>query len=143
MANIKHYLLIKALPEKVYKALTSTEGVRGWWTLEAKTDEQVGGVAEFIFGEQYHNKIRITKLLDNNKVEWECIQGDKEWIGTTFLFDLEEKEGDTILKFTHAKWREETDFFASCHYNWGYSLRSLKLYCETGSGTPFSAISES
>jgi len=143
MANIKHYLLIKASPEKVYKALTSTEGLKGWWTLEAKTDEQVGGVAEFIFGEYYYNKMKIVELVQNKKVEWECIKGDKEWIGTNFVFSLDEKDGDTILRFTHSNWKEETDFFASCNYNWGYYLRSLKLYCETGIGTPFSSISES
>lgn len=142
MAHLKHYLLIKSSPEKVYKALTSTEGLGGWWTLEAKTDEQVDGIAEFKFGDRYHNKMKMLKLVPNKTVEWECIKGDKEWIGTTFLFDLEEKEGDTILKFTHGNWKEETKFFASCNYNWGYYLRSLKLYCETGSGTPFSTKSE-
>ena len=143
MANIKHYLLIKASPEKVYKALTSTKGLKGWWTLEAKTDEHVGGAAEFIFGDRYHNKMKIVELVQNKKVEWECIKGDKEWIGTNFVFSLNEKDGDTILRFTHRNWKEETDFFASCNYNWGYYLRSLKLYCETGIGTPFSSISES
>ncbi len=143
MAHLKHYLLIKASPDKVYKALTSTEGLKGWWTLEAKTDERVGGIAEFIFGEHYHNKMKIVKLVPDKIVTWECIKGDKEWIGTTFLFDIEVKDGDTILRFIHDNWKEETDFFASCNYHWGYYLRSLKLYCETGSGTPFSSISES
>ncbi len=142
MASIKHYLLIKAPPEKVYKALTSTEGLRGWWTLEAKTDEQVGGVAEFIFGEHYHDKMRIINLEPDKKVEWECFEDDKEWIGTTFTFDLEEKDGDTILRFTHDNWKEETDFFASCNYHWGYYMQSLKQYCESGSGTPFSDKSQ-
>ena len=53
MAGIKHYLLIKALPEKVYTALTTTEGLKGWWTSEAKAEEFVGGIAEFNFGDQF------------------------------------------------------------------------------------------
>ena len=142
MAHLKHYLLIKSLPKNVYKALTSTEGLRGWWTLEANTDGRVDGIAEFKFDVQYHIKMKIVNLVPDNIVVWECIKGDKEWIGTTFLFDLEEKEGNTILKFTHDNWREETDFFASCNYHWGYYLRSIKLLCETGNGTPFSSKSE-
>jgi len=142
MAYLKHYLLIKSSPEKVYKALTSTEGLRGWWTLEAITDGRGDGTAEFKFDVQYHIKMKIINLVQDKIVVWECIKGDREWIGTTFLFDLEEKEGDTILKFTHDNWKEETDFFASCNYHWGYYLRSVKLYCETGSGTPFSNRSE-
>ena len=140
MPSIKHYLLIKVQPEKVYTALSKTEGLCGWWTVEAKADESVGGTAEFIFGERYYNKMKITNLLKNKKVEWKCLEGDKEWIGTTFLFDLEEKDGSTILRFSHNNWKEETDFFASCNYNWGYYMKSLKQYCETGEGTPFNEV---
>ena len=140
MPSIIHYLLIKAQPEKVYTGISKTEGLCGWWTVEAKADEKVGGTAEFIFGERYYNKMKITNLLHNKKVEWKCLEGDKEWIGTTFLFDLEEKDGSTILRFSHNNWKEETDFFASCNYNWGYYLNSLKQYCETGKGTPFNAV---
>ncbi len=137
MAGIKHYLLIKASPEKVYTALTTTEGLKGWWTLEAKAEEFVGGIAEFIFGDQYHNKMKVTYLEPNKKIGWECLGGDKEWVGTTIIFDIEKKGVDTILRFTHGNWKEETDFFASCNYHWGYYMSSLAKYCETGKGTPF------
>lgn len=100
-------------------------------------DNNEGGFAEFKFGDRYHNKMNIVKLIPNKIVEWECIEGDNEWIGTNFVFDLEEKDGDTILRFTHDNWKEETDFFASCNYHWGYYMQSLKQYCESGSGTPF------
>ena len=137
MSSIKHYLVIKAKPEKVYNAITKTGGLKSWWTAGANADEKIGGTAEFIFGERYYNKMEIIKLQPNKIVEWECLEGDKEWIGTTFLFDLEEKDDTTILRFSHNNWREETDFFASCNFNWGYYMNSLKLYCETGQGTPF------
>lgn len=103
----------------------------------AKADEHIGGTVEFVFGERYYIKMKITKLRDNKTVGWECLEGDKEWIGTAFLFDLEEKDGNTILRFSHSNWKEETDFFASCNFNWGYYLNSLKQYCEKGEGMPF------
>ena len=137
MSSIKHYLVIKAKPEKVYNAITKTRGLKSWWTTGANADEKIGGKAEFIFGERYYNKMRIINLQDNKVVEWECLEGDKEWVGTTFLFDLEENDDTTILRFSHNKWREETDFFASCNFNWGYYMNSLKQYCETSTGTPF------
>jgi uncharacterized protein YndB with AHSA1/START domain len=139
MANIKHYLIIKAPPEKVYMAVTTTEGIKGWWTLDTIVDEKVGGVAEFIFGERYHNKMQITVLEQNKRVEWKCFKGDKEWIDTTFEFDIEENGMDTVLRFTHGNWKEETDFFAHCNYQWSYYMRSLASYCEKGEGTPFKA----
>jgi uncharacterized protein YndB with AHSA1/START domain len=139
MPSIKHYLVIKVQPEKVYNVITKTGGLKSWWTVEAKAEERVGGTAEFIFGERYYNKMKIINLRDNKIVEWECLEGDKEWIGTTFLFELEEKDGNTILRFSHNNWKEETDFFASCNFNWGYYMNSLKQYCETGEGTPFNS----
>lgn len=137
MPSIKHYLLIKALPEKVYTAITTTEGLKGWWTSEAKAEEFVGGIAKFSFGDQYHNKMKVTYLEPNKKIEWECLEGDKQWVGTTIIFNIEKKGDDTILRFTHGNWKAETDFFASCNYHWGYYMSSLAKYCETGRGTPF------
>lgn len=137
MSAIKHYLVIKASPGKVYKAISTTNGLRRWWTAEANADDQVGGFAEFTFGKQYYNKMKITKLIPDKIVKWECLEGNAEWIGTTFHFYLEEKDGSTILRFIHGNWKDETDFFASCNYHWGYYMRSLAYYCEKGEGTPF------
>jgi uncharacterized protein YndB with AHSA1/START domain len=137
LADIKHLLTIKALPQKVYQAITEQEGLANWWTRETLARPQIGSVSEFKFGNRYHNKMRITRLEPDKLVEWECLMGDKEWIGTTFRFALEEKDGETILCFTHGNWKEMTDFFASCNFHWGHYMSSLKNYCETGQGEPF------
>jgi uncharacterized protein YndB with AHSA1/START domain len=137
LADIKHLLTIKASPEKVYQAIIEQEGLANWWTRETLAKPQVGSVSEFKFGNKYHNKMRITRLEPHKLVKWECLMGDKQWIGTRFCFDLEEKEGGTILRFTHGNWKEMTDFFASCNFHWGHYMRSLKNYCETGQGEPF------
>ena len=60
----------------------------------------------------------------------------EEWMGTNVSFELEEKEGRTILRFAHSGWREVTDTFASCNYDWASFMRSLKSLCENGTGTP-------
>jgi uncharacterized protein YndB with AHSA1/START domain len=137
MAEIRHYLLIDAPPDKVYEAVTTQAGLAAWWTGQTVARPAVDAVIEFRFGERYYNKMRVTALEESHRVEWECLEGDEQWVGTTFVFDLEDREGQTVLRFTHGQWREATDFFASCNYHWGYYLRSLKLYCETGTGTPF------
>lgn len=139
MKSIKHLLLIRSSPEKIYKALTTKEGVANWWTTQTEIGSKVGEINVFDFGKTYHNKMKIVDLKLNRKVEWECLEGDKEWLGTKVSFEIEKKDEDIILRFIHSNWKEETDFFASCNYHWGYYMRSLKLYCENGSGTPFSA----
>jgi uncharacterized protein YndB with AHSA1/START domain len=137
MPAIKHYLIIQSSPEKIYKMLTTKEGAVNWWTVQTKIGNKVGDVNVFDFGERYHNIMKIVDLQLNKKVEWECIEGDKEWIGTRLTFEIGDQGNHSVLRFTHDDWREETDFFASCNYHWGYYMRSIKLYCETGQGTPF------
>jgi uncharacterized protein YndB with AHSA1/START domain len=137
MSAIKHFLIIRASPEKIYKALTTNKGVANWWTVQTEIGSKVGDANIFDFDEQYHNIMEIVDLQPNKKVEWKCLEGDKEWIGTIFTFQIEKQDDHSVLRFTHGKWREETDFFASCNYHWGYYMRSLKLYCEAGEGKPF------
>ena len=137
MTAIKHLLVIKSSPEIIYSAITTNEGTAKWWTEQSEIGNKVGDINIFDFGDRYHNEMIILNLIPNKKVEWECLVGDKEWIGTKLIFEIEEKDKNSVLKFTHGNWREETDFFASCNYHWGYYMRSLKQFCETGKGNPF------
>ena len=49
MAEIKHQIPIQAPPEKVYAAIATQAGLRGWWTADTTADDKVGGKAEFGF----------------------------------------------------------------------------------------------
>jgi uncharacterized protein YndB with AHSA1/START domain len=137
MADINHLLYIDAPPQKVYQALTTQEGLASWWTDETKARPEIDSIAEFKFGDRFHNKMRITKLEADKLVQWECLLGHQEWVGTFLSFKLEGVESGTNLRFCHGNWQEITDFFASCNYNWGYYLSSLNKYCESGQGFPF------
>ncbi|MED3691956.1 SRPBCC domain-containing protein [Peribacillus butanolivorans] len=35
MINMPHQIMINAPAEKVYEAITTTEGFKGWWTTDA------------------------------------------------------------------------------------------------------------
>jgi len=136
-AHIRHIITIDCPPDKVYKALTTKEGIQGWWTDNTVIEPGVGSIAEFIFGDKYCNKMEITDLQPNKRVAWLCKQGDKEWVGTDFTFDLEEQEGQTLLRFGQNNWKAPTDFYAYCNFQWGQYMVSLKAHCETGKGSPF------
>jgi uncharacterized protein YndB with AHSA1/START domain len=137
MPAIKHLLQINASPANVYEAITTPKGLSSWWTTKTKADAIVGSVAEFWFADRYHDKMYVVSLDKNKQVEWECIDGDKEWIGTRVRFTLNPKDGGTELFFWHYEWKKETDFFASCNFHWGRYMKSLKDYCETGKGDPY------
>ena len=137
MPDIRHNITIDCKPEKIYQALTTKRGIQGWWTPDTCIEEKIGSTAEFIFGDRYHNKMKISDLKPDKRVAWHCLQGDPEWIGTDFFFDLEEKDGTTLLRFGQHNWKAQTDFYAYCNFQWGNYLISLKDYCEKGKGYPF------
>ena len=141
MEEIRHLVVIDGPVDTVYRAITEQSGLAGWWTEQTVAEPTVGSIAEFRFGDRYHDKMRVVALEQNKRVEWECFEGDEQWVGTTFVFDLEAGKDQTTLRFSHGNWRAMTDFFAHCNYHWGFYMRSLKTYCETGKGEPFTESS--
>ena len=81
--------------------------------------------------------MKVVELIPSVKVVWECVDGDKEWVGTELTFELEKRENGTFLKFSHLNWAEESEFYGFCNHHWGRFLDSLKSLCETGRGNPF------
>jgi uncharacterized protein YndB with AHSA1/START domain len=135
MEAIRHTLVIKSTPEKIFHAITTEQGLKAWWAKQSVAKPEVGFVNVFTFGEE-RNEMKVTKIVPDRAVEWKCTLSIEEWMGTTISFDLEEKNGKTILRFAHAGWREATDMFARCSYDWALFMKSLKMLCETGAGTP-------
>ena len=158
MPNIRHNLLIGASPEKIYELITSKEGLSAWWTPNVTAIAEVNTIARFPFGNDYYKSMKIIELKPAKFVKWNCIKGDKEWVGTNISFELiagnrqtllnsnpeisgqimqQINEDATMLIFQHDDWKDYTLMFAECSYTWGQFLRSLKLLCETGNGRPF------
>jgi uncharacterized protein YndB with AHSA1/START domain len=137
MADIKHFVVIKAPAAKVYQAITEQDGLAGWWTTGATAKPQIGFINEFYFDEQHFNKMKVVRLDKSRRIDWDCVDGDPQWIGTHLSFELEEKDGSTGLHFTHANWKDASPFFESCTFNWGFYLNSLRELCVKGKGTPY------
>lgn len=117
MTDIRHNVVSKAAPKKIYEAITKQEGLASWWCKQSTAKPEVGFVNTFTFG-TFRNEMKVTILNPNKKVEWQCINSIEEWIDTNILFDLEEKDGRLILRFAHFDWRAVTDTFAGCNYDW-------------------------
>jgi uncharacterized protein YndB with AHSA1/START domain len=135
MADIRHNVVIKTTPEKVYNAVTTQEGIEAWWCKNTTAKPELGFVNTFTFG-KFYNEMEVTELQPGKRVEWTCIKSIDEWVGTTVSFELEERNGNTLLRFSHNGWRAITDTFAGCSYDWALFIKSLKSFCETGAGAP-------
>lgn len=137
MPNIEIINYLNVPKTKVYKALTTEQGLSETWTRQCDIKTETGAVHEFGFGDEDPTRFEIRELIQDQKITWHCVESDPEWIGTSVSFELEEKNGKTTVTLRHSDWREITDFYRWCNYNWSFFLYSLKQYCEEGKGIPF------
>lgn len=137
MRQILHTVHIHASPAAVYDALTSERGLRGWWTSNVTIAD---GVVRFVFAGDFNPHMKQSVLKKPHLVEWRCVGGHENWNDNTFRFSLAERQGETLLMFVQDYARELSDeVYGNYNFNWGYYLHSLKRFCESGAGTPFSA----
>ena len=71
MPDLHHEIEIEAPPAEVYEALTTSEGLRGWWTSDSQAEPTVGSVAEFgFFNRQTIFRMQIDKLRPRKRIVW-------------------------------------------------------------------------
>jgi uncharacterized protein YndB with AHSA1/START domain len=136
MAEILHKILIKAPKSEVYRALSTVEGLAGWWTKTTGGESAPGKTLEFRFN-QHVVQMRVEALESGNRVVWRCLAATPEWLDTELSFELSEEAGRTTLLFGHRAWKEPTPFLAHCSMKWATFLLSLRDYVESGAGQPF------
>lgn len=143
-------LFIEAPAAKVYEALTTSDGLQGWWTETCEIGTTEGGLSTFRFDDTWKT-MRIDKLAPSSEVRWHCMDSSidlehgstsSEWIGTDFIFQLKSlSDQTTALRFQHVGLLPELDCYSDCFRGWTRFLGSLKQYVETGTGAPFKADS--
>ena len=134
--DILHRVGIKSSSlDAAYKALTTREGLSGWWTNDTRGDGKVGGVLEFRFGPGGID-MKVLELQPAKRVLWQVVDGPKEWLGTKVSFDLKQEGDWTGVLFKHQGWKEPVEFMHHCSTKWGVFLISLKSLLETGKGAP-------
>jgi hypothetical protein len=82
MVDILHKVGIKSSSlDDAYKALTTREGLSGWWTNNTQGEGTVGGVLQFRFGAGGID-MKVLELQPGRHVLWQVVDGPAEWIGT-------------------------------------------------------------
>lgn len=138
MPEIMHRFHIKAEPARIYRAITTAEGLRNWWTRDADFESVNGGFGEFRFyGGTMVTRVRIDELEPVSRMRWTVIESFAPgWGGTTIDFHLTAGDDDTILRFAQRGFVVADDRFAMSTTGWAMYFISLQQYVETGRGTP-------
>jgi uncharacterized protein YndB with AHSA1/START domain len=138
MPDIRHRVVVAAALDQVYSAIATKAGLSDWWTRDGvRGESKEGSTIEFYFGQPEPAAVmEVTRLDPDGQVSWSCVGGADEWVGTKLSFTLTPKDDETVVLFTHAGWRDPSDFMAHCSARWAYFLLSLKSLVETGKGSP-------
>jgi uncharacterized protein YndB with AHSA1/START domain len=132
MVDILHKVGVKAPADKVYNALTTTDGLADWWTHDTRSD---GDVLEFRFAAGGFD-MKVLESQPGKRVLWEVVDGPEEWVGTHIDWRLDQDDDYTTVLFQHRGWKEPVDFMHHCSTKWASYLLSLKALAETGKGAP-------
>lgn len=132
MADILHKVGIKSSSlNDVYKALTTRDGLAGWWTIDTQGEGKVGGILQFRFKAGGFD-MKVLELDPAKRVQWQVVDGP----GTKVSFELRQEGDWTLVFFKHQGWKEPVEFMYHCSTKWAVFLLSLKSLLETGTGAP-------
>jgi len=146
MKNYQCDILLTAPVSTVYEALTTQDGIRGWWTASSDAGTAVGDQITIRFGTTF-KVMCIESLRPGAEVRWRVIDSQlhvpgltrtNEWIGTTIIFQLvPQSASSTRLQMEHIGLTPQVECYELCSQGWIQFLGSLKRYVETGTGTPY------
>ncbi|OAO89075.1 hypothetical protein AXX17_ATUG04710 [Arabidopsis thaliana] len=110
-------------PDEVFEAINN---VRGWWSedMEGMTDEL--GEFKYHYQDIHRCTLQITELVPGSKVVWHItnnyfnfVEDKSEWKDTDIVFEIEEKDGQTEVRFTHVGLVPSYECYDVCTDSWG------------------------
>lgn len=136
---------IKANSAVVFNAITHS--IQEWWGNTDSAVSKLGDEFTISFDNTFW-KFKISEFEPNSRIVWNCIDAkhihtgydeiEKEWIGTSVEWNLEEKsEDETLLYFMHNGLVPELNCYEICTPAWeSFVAESLKSFVETGKRMP-------
>lgn len=81
------------------------------------------------FNGQTVYRLKLQGRPSIERTEWLCETG-AEWSGTRLIFVLEPRGAATLVRFSHAGWKAQIDYFVSCTTVWGEVMFRLTAEAE-------------
>ncbi len=131
-ADFTRTLTIKATPAALRAAITTAEGVSGWWSPTVSPGPELLSVS---FGDV---GVDLRVAATTELVVWDVVgcSAEPDWVGTTIEFASGADVAGTIeLVFTHCG-LGGLPCAENCFAGWTHYLPSLVSYVESGVGRP-------
>ncbi|CDR35167.1 SRPBCC family protein [Criblamydia sequanensis] len=132
MAEINHEIKVDAPIKKVFKAMSTIDGLRSWHTAEVEGSSEQNGTLIFKADDKPAFNWKVSQLEPEKKIIWECTKGPGDSVGTKAIFKVSQsKDGRTLIEFSHTEWPGDGGNFRKCNTLWAILLHHLKNYVET------------
>lgn len=126
---------VDAAPQVVLEALTTTEGIKGFWTSCADVPREVGETLKLGFAVAPLPFDLRLEQSDDRTVAWRTESFPPHWVGTTIRWDVEPRDDGSTVKFRHDGFTED-GHAGHAAFTWGQIMVQLKHYAESGSPAP-------
>ena len=144
LMDINHNFKIQAPIRRVYEAITSQQGINGWWAMDADVMQRPGEISKMRFAKEagiVEMHFRIDEMVPDKKVLWTCVScPNPAWPGTKISFTLLPSGSATDFTFNHfnwdKKWKDQLPY-EQTKEGWLHFMKSIKAYCENGKGEPW------
>jgi uncharacterized protein YndB with AHSA1/START domain len=125
--------------ETLWRALTTADGIRSWWTTQAEVPDGTSAVLRLRFPDAPMSwDLRVDEAVENERLRWHCIGGPPPWVGTDIVFRLDTApENGTRVLFDHVGWKDAEEMVRVVTFGWVQMFLRLKAYAETGTPQPF------
>lgn len=138
MQTIEQTIDITGQASNILTALTTHDGVAGWWTDDCDVSAKQ---ATYRFKRADGERVMTFRIdeMTSAGVAMTCTsqQNNPDWIDTKLSFSLSRHGDRTRVALVHAGYPENNECYAQCQRGWTHFMASLKKYIETGVGEPF------
>jgi activator of Hsp90 ATPase-like protein len=125
------------------EAIKKISKIPEWWgvTFTGNAEKQGDEFVIKMSSEAFFN-FTVEELIPGKRLVWlvnDCYMpwySDKtEWTGTRLIFDLDEQNGETQIRFTHEGLTPDVECYKDCEPGWTHWIKtSLFSYLTTGKG---------
>ena len=135
MTDVLFRFDVEAAPEVVRKALTTSDGIKAFWTSEAVAPAEVGGTLEVSFKIAPAPFDLRLEQSDERTIVWRTMTFPPHWVGTSITWNIEPNDAGTTVGFRHGGFTDE-DEAGRVAYTWGQVMLRLTEYVKTGRPNP-------
>lgn len=137
--TIRHEVLVRAPRRRVWDALTTREGLDGWFTQGAEVDARPGGAIRFRWREWGPQRITaedggpVLEAVEPERFVFRWHEDAED--PTRVTFELEEHGSGTLLRVVDEGYPDTAqgkDRFMDCAAGWGEALTLVKFWVEHG-----------